>query len=733
MTGDRIDLRHAHDALRAIDPGCSRDDWHKIGRAALAAGLSVDDLVEWSASAPNFKSERDVRAAFRTVNTAGGTGPGTLWKAAIDAGWKPPQDGKPQDRPRQQPRPHQQVAVRPGKPRQGLSAPELWARFLPAADAHGYIVAKQGTPEGLRVVPEGDPLRIAGQPMAGALAVPVYPLGSDTPVSIQFIPAPGAGKKLNLPGASMDGVFIVGELRPGERVHLVEGIGQAWACWKATGVAAVVAFGWGRVAGVAAELRQRDASARLVLVPDAGKEEDAAAIAAEVGAAVVTMPAGSPANFDANDYAQAEGFDALEVLLGNAHAAPEPAPHPLARFIDLDAEPAAPRWVIPGFIGHGLVIIAGAHGAGKTTALLPLALVAAGLHPPGDPLAPLHWRRVVYVTEDVEQARRILAGVLSHAQYRPALDLVRDRLRVVEARRLPPAEVVEVAGDYAHLRRDVDGVELLPLVVFDTKSAVLELEEENSNSEASAAVAMLKQRFAGLPVWLVGHVAKASMSRSDVANLSARGASAWEADANQVLYLATDGEVRYLMRGKTRFEARWTELEIKTFTAMTTARNEFGGTEHVVLRWTHPAPPEVPRIEARAEAQEQARKDADAELRVEIMDAVQAAWQTGNPLNRAGVKAKIRRRASEVTDAIENLLSEMWLWEVGVPAKERAHSSRAAFLVKLTTEQHDAVRAGEPLPPELLVIPATWKKQAAPPVPELVEENAPEVEIDPAA
>ena len=40
----------------------------------------------------------------------------------------------------------------------------------------------------------------------------------------------------------------------------------------------------------------------------------------------VTMPEGSPRNFDANDYAAAHGLDALEVMLSRAT---EPAPPPL--------------------------------------------------------------------------------------------------------------------------------------------------------------------------------------------------------------------------------------------------------------------------------------------------------------------------------------------------------------------------------------------------------------------
>ena len=53
--------------------------------------------------------------------------------------------------------------------------------------------------------------------------------------------AKGKSDKPNLPGAPMSGCFVVGELALGGLVYVVEGIGTAWACWKATGAAAVVA------------------------------------------------------------------------------------------------------------------------------------------------------------------------------------------------------------------------------------------------------------------------------------------------------------------------------------------------------------------------------------------------------------------------------------------------------------------------------------------------------------
>jgi len=394
------------------------------------------------------------------------------------------------------------------------------------------------------------------------------------------------------------------------------------------------------------------------------------------------------------------------------------APHPLAQFVEIDTKPRAPKWIIPSFIGEGLAAIAGSHGVGKTTALLPLAMVAAGLHGQGDPLAPTRWRHVVYVTEDIDQAQRILAGIVKYGGLGLSIEAVRERLHLVEARRLEPATVVEVAPTYrAKFTRRVDGVEVLPLVVFDTKSAVFDQPDENSNSDASAIVSLLKQRFESLPAWVVGHLAKTNVGRIDANSLSMRGGGAFECDANQVLFLVKEGDGRFLVRGKTRFESPWPELQVTGHCADTVAVNQFGESERITLRWSTSAPPAQNRKEAQKEAQEAERQAEAAALRTEIRDAIQSAWQIGHPLNREAAKAKVKHKTQGVTDAIQNLLSERWLHEVHIPAKERTNPKRASFLVNLTTEEHEAVMRGEELPPAKLAIPQSWRKPSAPSVP----------------
>ena len=370
------DTAKAIDALHAIPPDLPRDEWVRAGMAAQAAGLDFEAFNDWSAGAGNY-SERDARDTWRSFKPGKGLGAGTLFRMAAENGWRM-SEGKPQQRAAQAPK---KAAEPPRKPAPGMDPGEVWNRCEPATVGHPYIVAKgaAGVPlDLLRVVPAGDALRIAGQSMAGALVVPAY--GPQGLQSLQLIPPPGAGKKLNLPGAAMAGAsFTVGELVPGAPVALCEGVGTAWACWQATGHPAVACFGWGNVGKVAEALRQRDAAARLVLVPDVGKEESAAEIAQAVGAAVAYMPQGEAQNFDANDLAQGDGFDVLAGLLEDAR---EPAPPGLPLSVAFaDELPEAftpPDELVEGVLtaGDGSVLY-GDSNSGKTFFVIDMAAAVA--------------------------------------------------------------------------------------------------------------------------------------------------------------------------------------------------------------------------------------------------------------------------------------------------------------------------------------------------------------------
>ncbi len=367
----------------------------------------------------------------------------------------------------------------------------------------------------------------------------------------------------------------------------------------------------------------------------------------------------------------------------NARRQANLALHPLLHFVGLDNPPAVPRWVLTGFVAEGTTAIAGKQGIGKTTTILPLSLVAAGIHLPDDPLAPKHWRHVIYVTEDVAQAHRILCGLTQHHTELLNTDKVRDRLHLVEARRMSVGQLVQVGQPYRErFTRVVDGVELPPLVVLDTRAAVIAEDDENDNSGASKIVAALKQQFANLPTWVIGHIAKTNFGRTDASDLSMRGGSAFEADANQVLYLISENDgTRFLVRGKTRFEASWTELEIQSRTAHTIALDAWGDPETVTLRWGCAVPPEVPRTQRKALEREAEKTAAEVALRERVLATVRVGQETGAQLTKTALRKQLGGKAANVDAAVDALLASGDICYRTIPKEERINPQRQFELV----------------------------------------------------
>ena len=501
MTFDR-----ARDALKSIPADLPRDEWVRAGMAAQAAGLDFDTFDNWSAEAGNYDAAA-ARDTWKSFKPGKGVGAGTLFKLAAENGWRMGAD-KPQ---RQAPAKALTRTVEPPrKPVPGMAAADVWERCEAATNEHGYIVDKRATGvplDALRVLPAGDALTIQGESMAGALVVPVMRTDG-TLSSLQFITPPdvaarlkakGKPGKLNLPDCPVQGWFTVGELVPGGVVYIVEGIGQAWACWQATGAAAVVCFGWGRVRAVAAELRQRDASARLVVVPDRGKEAQAAEIARAVNDAWCELPQDKPANYDANDYAIERGVDALATLLERTKT--PPMRFQVLSGADLCNAPLM-GWMVRGVLPlEGLAALYGPSGSGKSFLVLDLAAsIAGGAH---------DWFRrrvtqcpVTYCALEGEQGigKRVYAWSLRHKKPVP------DTLRFIAQ----PLDLLD-GGDVSDLAKAVQAAGGAGgLVILDTLNRAAPGADENSSVDMGRIIAAAKQlqNLTGGLVLLVHHTGK---------------------------------------------------------------------------------------------------------------------------------------------------------------------------------------------------------------------------------
>lgn len=357
-----VDPARALDALQYIPSDLPREDWVKAAMAAKAAGLTFDDFASWSSTADSYKAT-DARDTWKSLKGSG-VGPGTLFMLAKQHGWQDTR--RSAKRPAAAPRPQEKKAAAG----ESATALAVWNRLTPAQADHPYIMAKGGRAEGLRMVPADDPLTVNGQRMAGRLAVPVM-TANGLIQSIQLLPAPGQGPKLNLAGCTLTGGrYVIGTQGQDDPIYLVEGIGQAWACNQATGRAAIVCFGWNNVGNVARDYQ------RVVIVPDAGKEGKAQEIAREIGGRVAYLPQGESSNFDCNDFLLRDGLDALRSILDSAtRPAPDRSrPPPPADLIPTEDELAAasltPRCIVRDHSYASVAQYIAPGGTGKTTLLV---------------------------------------------------------------------------------------------------------------------------------------------------------------------------------------------------------------------------------------------------------------------------------------------------------------------------------------------------------------------------
>ena len=237
------------------------------------------------------------------------------------------------------------------------------------------------------------------------------------------------------------------------------------------------------------------------------------------------------------------------------------------------------EFVIDGFISNKITVIAGPPGVGKTSLLVPLACHAAHLCSPCSELKPTLRRRVVYITEDAEQVERILYGFSYW-------------INIVNAKRQSGEEIAEMLAKIRTEYTITSAPELMdyvvePLIVLDTSNATIDLDDENSNSEAGKVIAHIKSVMGKMSVWLVAHTSKVA-SKTDIDQMSARGAGAFEGDANAVAYLLNIEGNRFLVLGKRRFEPEFTDLGFQSHTDKETVTTAWGKEQTVIYRYGIP-------------------------------------------------------------------------------------------------------------------------------------------------
>ena len=487
------EIERAAHALNHLNPECSRDEWVRIGMAAKSAGLSFEVFNNWSLSASNYENEKSCSTAWKSFNNSGAITSASLYRMAFAQGWEDPR--KLQTKWTSTSSKAKNKNKKPINQTVSASVIEVWERCIPATNSEKYICCKQGNSEGLRVYPDNaPPLVIQRQNVKGYLVVPC--LSNEQIQTLQFISS-NKGDKLNFPNASFnDGFFTVGKIT--DRIYVCEGIGQAWAVNKSSGAAAVVCFGVCRMMTVAKVLREKYPRACLVIVPDRGKEKQAAEIATTVGGQWVEMPNEKPNNYDANDYIKELGSSELTALL-------ESARDPVMHFKMLSAadlfNAATMRWVVRGVIpAEGLGALYGASGSGKSFLILDMGCAVAA----GDDYWFGHRITQVPVTYvclegEAGMGKRVKAWSLYFK--RPVPDALKF---ITQSFDLLSGDISELAKAVIAARGGAG------LVIIDTLSRAAPGADENSSVDMGKIIAAAKklQNLIGGLVLLVHHTGK---------------------------------------------------------------------------------------------------------------------------------------------------------------------------------------------------------------------------------
>lgn len=133
------DLDRAYSALMAIPANLTRGDWHRVGCSGIAAGLPIEDIDAWSATAgkPIYQGTKAVFAAFKGITADGKASENTLFWFARQNGWSDTGD-KPA-----RPAPVMRTPAPPEPPKRTTLSPwgmRLWESTLPISGvAEAYL------------------------------------------------------------------------------------------------------------------------------------------------------------------------------------------------------------------------------------------------------------------------------------------------------------------------------------------------------------------------------------------------------------------------------------------------------------------------------------------------------------------------------------------------------------------------------------------------------------------
>ena len=293
------------------------------------------------------------------------------------------------------------------------------------------------------------------------------------------------------------------------------------------------------------------------------------------------------------------------------------------------------RYMVKGFWAHSFMVLAGQPGIGKTTAVISLCMVMAGLQAKDCQLTATKKRKTIIVTEDSDQVERTLTGYARH--YGISASELSKWFVIIDAKRSNVKDLLMLAHNV--INHTVDNIR--PLLVLDTANATMDIDNENDNSEVGSFIAALKQTIyiqLDTPVCIITHTNK-TISKSD-SDATARGASAFTGDATLTGILFEDEtKTRYMRLVKTRYQPNFREIKFQSDVFADTVLDEDGDIQEQMVLLV------VPAMSSEDDRRQAANDRQNDKRQQQVQDAADAACNfVQSIINAKG--AVIMRRGS---------------------------------------------------------------------------------------
>jgi RecA-family ATPase len=328
------------------------------------------------------------------------------------------------------------------------------------------------------------------------------------------------------------------------------------------------------------------------------------------------------------------------------------------------------RYMVKGFWAHSFMVLAGQPGIGKTTAVISLCMVMAGLQAKDCALTATKKRKTIIVTEDSDQVERTLTGYARH--YGISANALSDWFVIIDAKRSQVKDLLMLAHNV--INHTIDNVR--PLLVLDTANATMDIDNENDNSEVGAYIAALKQTIyiqLDTPVCIITHTNK-TISKAD-SDATARGASAFTGDATLTGVLFEDEtKTRYMRLVKTRYQPNFREIKFQSDVFADTVLDEDGDIQEQMVLLV------VPAMSSEEDRRQAANDRQNDKRQQQVQDAADAACNfVQSIINAKG--AVIMRRGSgrpSVPKEMQSMHQLEWsdIYQA-VPVADQSYARRA--------------------------------------------------------